>query len=659
MKNNGWKYEKNYYLNQQKYIENEIKRVHANIDTYMYSVLHELKTPVREIELYVEFIEGDNKEKLLAQSFDDLQSIRRVCNSVMDIIMQMTEYSKAGLKVLEENMVDMAMLIRQCFNDIMKMIPEKCVELEIDDIPIIVGDLFLIKMMIMNIISNSVKFTNKSKNAKIKVYAKIKKNEIEYCFCDNGIGFDMKYASHIFEPFQRLHTDKEYEGSGIGLATVKRIAQRFGGNAQIHSELNKGCEVKICLPKSMIETKENNQRYDRDKIKIGIIGDFTGKVSNYEQCKLPAYKLAMEEINKSGGILGKEIQLIIKDDQSNVFIARNIAEYLVEYEHVDVIMGSTLSTSREAIRAIADKNKTIYIDNQQTEGGVSNHYTFCISAGPEQQISGMMEYLIKMYGRKCYIVAPDYNYGVCINEWIKHITIGLEGEIVGTEFINEHKSNFNDTIDNILQSGTDILFLMCVFDANQSFYKQWYERGLNYIPIATTVAVAQSRPHIMFKPPIVENVYVMASFLENLDTEQAKKYVEKYRSVYNENEVPYMGMESETVYTGMYLYKKAVELAGTTEVEAVIKAFESGKVSFCGPGGEVTVRGEDHQTYRDMVLFRVDKNHNIHEIMKKEKCYSDYVEKMVEQYLGIKGGIKALGVNAPNIHYNLLLNKFY
>ena len=155
----------------------------------------------------------------------------------------------------------------------------------------------------------------------------------------------------------------------------------------------------------------------------------------------------------------------------------------------------------------------------------------------------------------------------------------------------------------------------------------------------------------------MENTYVTASFLEELKTPQAQEFVRKYRDRFDRETVPYMGMDTETAYSAVYIYKLACEMAGTTEVEAVITALESGKISFDGPGGRIRVRGCDHHTSRCMSCFRVDADDQVTEVFRTDDVHSDYIETMIENRFGVKGGMRTLGANAVPIQYNMLLNK--
>lgn len=622
------------------------------------TLIHELKTPLREIRLYSEFIEEDNIETLNAQSINDLKSIRTTCDRMMNLIQDMMNYSNVEIRKLEWRNVDLKHLVTQCYNEQMKTYKDHKVQLEILPLPDILADLFLFKILITNILSNSIKYTMGKTQAKITVSARHMQDRLILVFKDNGRGFDMHYAEHIFDAFVRLDSGQNSEGNGIGLATVKRICDRFSGDVQIQAYPGKGCKVEIVLPASMIINRELEE-YDDNIIKIGIIGDLSGIASKEERGKYFAYQLAADEINERGGIDGRKIRLIFRDDQSVDSLTKAAVEELTEKEHVNVLMGSTLSPSRDIMRHHAHRTRTLFIDTQQTEGGVASHYTFCLSAGPEQQMKELIRYLIRHFGKKCYVLAADYNYGILSAEWAKYYIREFGGELVGTEYIDRSITDFSAIIDRIIQLKTEVLISICVFPNHDEFYVQWHERGMNHIPNATTQAAAEFMQNVELTPPTLNNTYVMASFIEESDLIQAKHFVERYRKKYGKEEVPYMNMDTETVYSAMYLYKYAVETAGTVETEAVIRALESGRMFFDGPGGRVTVRGEDHHTIRSLTCFRIDEFHKAVPIFRTEPIFSDYIEKMIERKTGIKGGVRALGINAGDEQYNMLLDKIY
>ncbi len=634
-----------------------MKEAYEDLDSLIYTLTHELKSPAREIELYAEFIEEDNRDRLLPQSVKDIQSIRDTCQNIISLVRLMMDYSRVGFKVIEKKKIDMTLLIRQCFDEQVVAHDNQCVRLQTEILPEFYGDLFMIRLMLMNIISNSVKFTLGRENALIKVSSSFFDGGVEYCISDNGIGFDQKYADNLFEPFQRLQNEGAYEGNGIGLATVKKVVERFDGRVSIHGTLNKGCVVRVWFPEKYLYYTELAEFNREGNIKVGIVSDFTGVCSLNEQGKRAAYILAADEINAVGGILGRKVELLFRDDQGDTALTAMYAAELTEQEHVNVLMGSTLSPTRDMLISYANKNKTLYLNTQQTEGGVADHYTFCLSAMPKQQMLCMLEYLIKNYGKKFYIIAADYNFGILSAEWVKYFLHELGGELVGCEYLDDQISDFDALIDRIIKVDTDVLFSLCVYPNHDGFFMQWSQRGLSHIPNASTTCIAVNHQHVTLPPPVMENTYFMASFLEDLNTEPAREFVRKYRARFSKDTVPYMGMDTETAYSAMHIYKKACEAAGTTEVEAVISALENEDIYFDGPAGRVVVRGNDHHTARHMSCFRVDSDNRVHELFRTDAIHSDYVEKMIEIKLGVKGGMRNLGANALPVQYNMLLDK--
>lgn len=376
-----------------------------------------------------------------------------------------------------------------------------------------------------------------------------------------------------------------------------------------------------------------------DTIKIGMLEDLSGDFSLCGTYKSHAMELAIKEINEAGGLLGKQLELIAPDCQSDNQRYQEMARKLILEDEVDVIMGAFSSASREAIRPIMDEYGMLYFYNNQYEGGVADHYTFCTGAVPEHQVMPLMEYMIKEYGPKVYTIAADYNFGQLTAQWVKKATIEYGGEIVGEEFLPLSVSQFSSSIEKIQQADPDVLVVLLTGVTQSSFYGQWFAANSKQIPIATTINIAQGYEHLRFDPPACANMYVTAQFVEELDTPAAKDFVARYRALYPDD--PYVGMEAAAQYTGMMLYAEAVRKAGTTEVEAVIDALESG-VSYDGPAGLVTIYGPTHHAIMDIWIVYSNENHEISFKTKYEQIVPDWFEKE-------KGC--DLTVEAPNIQF--------
>ena len=376
-----------------------------------------------------------------------------------------------------------------------------------------------------------------------------------------------------------------------------------------------------------------------DDIKIGMLEDLSGDFSLCGTYKSHAMELAIKEINEAGGLLGKQLKLIAPDCQSDNQRYQEMARKLILEDEVDVIMGGFSSASREAIRPIMDEYGMLYFYNNQYEGGVADHFTFCTGAVPEHQVMPLMEYMIKEYGPKVYTIAADYNFGQLTAQWVKRATVKYGGEIVGEEFLPLSVSQFSSSIEKIQQADPDVLVVLLTGVTQSSFYGQWFAANSKNIPIATTINIAQGYEHLRFDPPACANMYVTAQFVEELDTPAAKDFVARYRALYPND--PYVGMEAAAQYTGMMLYAEAVRKAGTTEVEAVIDALESG-VSFDGPAGLVTIYGPTHHAIMDVWIVYSDENHQISFKTKYDQIVPDWIE--------TEKGCNLM-VEAPNVQF--------
>ena len=384
-----------------------------------------------------------------------------------------------------------------------------------------------------------------------------------------------------------------------------------------------------------------DKKVSSNEIKLGLLCDITGDIAINGGITSSAMKFAVDEINEAGGINGKPIKLIIYDTQSDNTVYQDMARKLCLEDKVDAVFGGITSASREAIRPILEENEMLYFYAQQYEGGVASHYTFCTGCLPEMQIDPIVDYLFKQKpGAKVYIWAADYNFGQITSEWIVKAVEERGGTVLATEFVPLGVSQFSPTIANINAAKPDIVFPIAVGAAQMSFYEQWANAKFADIPLVTTTSGLMCGEHKIFEAPALANLYVASPYFEELNTPEAKAFTKKFREKFSESQVPYLGMDIETVYDSVYLYKKAVEKAGTTEAEAVIAALESG-ISVDGPAGTVTINGKDHHAIKNSTAVRIEKDHSVTQIVTMPNVKSGFLES-----LGID--LIKSGKNAPN-----------
>jgi len=369
-------------------------------------------------------------------------------------------------------------------------------------------------------------------------------------------------------------------------------------------------------------------------IKVGVLQDQTGSFATVGLQQLHAAQLAVDDINTSGGLLGRKLEIIAPDAQSDIQRYQEMARKLILGDNVDVLVGGYTSASREAVRPVVDQFKKLYIYNTQYEGGVADHYVICTGATPEAQWQTELPWMIKKFGGRIYTIAADYNFGQISAQWVRKIAAANGGQVIGEEFIPLDNSSYSATIQRIQAAKPDFVVVMMVGQKQASFFPQWGASGMaGKIPMASSIALAQGYEHLQFKPPAVAEMYATATFMQELPTSAAKAFVAKWHQKWP-NE-PYVGMEAEATYTGVHLWAEAVKKANAVDTESVIKAFETGTVSYDAPSGKVTIDAKTHAAIRDIWLA--------HANMQQKIDFPTMWKQVVPSWLS-----KVKGVDLPN-----------
>jgi branched-chain amino acid transport system substrate-binding protein len=345
-----------------------------------------------------------------------------------------------------------------------------------------------------------------------------------------------------------------------------------------------------------------------DPVKIGLLEDQSGNFAIAVIPKIQATQLAVEEINAKGGILGRPIKLTHYDTQSDNTRFQEFARRLIQQDKVDVIFGAFSSASREAIRPIMDRYKQLYFYNNQYEGGVCDSNVFVTGAVPEQQFSTLIPWMMEKYGKKVYTIAADYNFGQISAEWVRMIVKEKGGTMVGEEFIPLSVSQFSQTIQNIQKAKPDVLVTLLVGANQASFYEQQASASLN-IPMASSVNVGQAYEHKRFKAPALKDMYVTANYIEEIDSPASNDFKKRFHAKFPD--APYINQEAANAYNVVYLYKKAAEKAGSTDMKAVRMALESGDICTDGPSGKVCIDPKSHHQSHTIYLVHVKADHSV------------------------------------------------
>jgi signal transduction histidine kinase len=217
------------------------------LEAFSYSVSHDLRAPLRSIDGFSQALLEDYGEKLDARGQGYLKRVRVSTQHMARLIDDLLRLARVARVGLEPETVDLAGVARDVLAQLQREHPGRTVEAVVPDSIVVHGDARLLTVALENLVSNAWKFTARTSNARIEVGVRAENGERVIFVKDNGAGFDMKYVDRLFGPFQRLHTADEFEGTGVGLATVQRIIRRHGGRIWAQGEVGKGATFSFTL----------------------------------------------------------------------------------------------------------------------------------------------------------------------------------------------------------------------------------------------------------------------------------------------------------------------------------------------------------------------------------------------------------------------------
>lgn len=225
----------------------QLELTNRELEAFSYSVSHDLRAPLRSIDGFSQALLEDYGDKLDAPGVDHLRRVRAASQRMARLIDDLLELSRMTRSEIRREPVDLSALARVIAGDLRKAQPGRQVTFRIANGLVAEGDPRLLRVVLENLLGNAWKFTAKQQRATIEVGLAQRDSKPAYFVRDDGAGFDMDYAGKLFGAFQRLHAVTEFEGTGIGLATVQRIVHRHGGQVWAEGEVGKGATFSFTL----------------------------------------------------------------------------------------------------------------------------------------------------------------------------------------------------------------------------------------------------------------------------------------------------------------------------------------------------------------------------------------------------------------------------
>lgn len=227
----------------------ELVAANKELDAFSYSVAHDLRAPLRHIEGFVQLLIKRLTDTPDEKIHDYANTIATASRRMEILIDSLLSLSHLGRTEIKKKKVGLNILVREIVRDIQSEAKGRDIKWEIDELPEVYGDQALLRLVFVNLISNAVKYTKTRTRAEIGIGCREERDKFICSVKDNGVGFDMKYSDKLFGVFQRLHSQSEFEGTGIGLATIRRIIARHGGSTWAEASVGQGATFYFSIPK--------------------------------------------------------------------------------------------------------------------------------------------------------------------------------------------------------------------------------------------------------------------------------------------------------------------------------------------------------------------------------------------------------------------------
>lgn len=349
---------------------------------------------------------------------------------------------------------------------------------------------------------------------------------------------------------------------------------------------------------------------DAGTVPVGVLHSLTGTMSISEVSVRDATLLAIEEINKAGGVLGKQIKPIVEDGASDWPTFAEKTKKLLQKDKAAVIFGGWTSSSRKAVLPVVEQNKGLFFYPVQYEGLEASPNIFYTGATTNQQIVPAVTWLLQNKGKTFFLLGSDYVFPRTANKIIKEQLKAEGGTLIAEEYTPLGHTDYNTIISKIKKEKPDIVFNTLNGDSNVAFFKQLKDAGISASDL-TTLSVSVAEEEIRgIGASVLEGHYAAWNYYQTTDTPENRKFVEAYKAKYGQDRVTDDPIEAG--YFGVYLWAEAVKKAGSFEVDKVKEAAKG--LEFNAPGGKVKIDGDNQHVFKTVRIGQVQADGQFKEV---------------------------------------------
>ncbi|HEU5108099.1 MAG TPA: urea ABC transporter substrate-binding protein [Micromonosporaceae bacterium] len=347
-----------------------------------------------------------------------------------------------------------------------------------------------------------------------------------------------------------------------------------------------------------------------DSIKVGILHSLSGTMAISEVTVRDAELLAIAELNKLGGVLGKKVEPVVEDGASDWPTFAEKAQKLISQDKVAAVFGGWTSASRKAMLPVFERNKALLWYPVQYEGLESSPYIFYTGATTNQQIVPALDYLKEQGKKDIFLVGSDYVFPRTANKIIKAYAAANGMTISGEEYTPLGHTEYSTVVNKLRQAKPDAVFNTLNGDSNVAFFKQLASAGVTAAAMPTVSVSVAEEEVVGIGPANIAGHLVAWNYYQTTAGATNEKFVQAFKAEYGADKVTSDPMEAG--YNAVYLWAAAVEKAGSTDPAAVKKA--AGGIAIEAPEGKVTIDGENQHVYKTARIGLVQPDGQIKEV---------------------------------------------
>ena len=372
--------------------------------------------------------------------------------------------------------------------------------------------------------------------------------------------------------------------------TLRRPALAAGSVVAAAALLLTGCGSKASEDTTGAAGAESCVDTSGPKIKVGSLNSLSGTMAISEVTVRDAIKLAVEEINGKGGVLGKQVEIVGEDGASDPAVFAQKAEKLIKDDCVAAVFGGWTSSSRKAMLPVFESNDSLLYYPVQYEGLEASKNIFYTGATTNQQIVPALDYLKEKGVKSLYLVGSDYVFPQTANRIIKAYAAANGIEIKGEDYTPLGSTDFSTIVNKVRASDAGAVFNTLNGDSNVAFFKEYTNAGLTpeKMPVVS-VSIAEEEVTGIGADNIKGQLTAW-NYYQTVDNPVNKEFVKAYKAKYGEAKPTSDPMEA--AYVSVYLWKNTVEKAKAFDTKAIQD--NAGGVTFDAPEGLVTIDGENH-----------------------------------------------------------------